>query len=101
MHERNYSALLEDKTIKWWYDNVARGSKITADVYLRRLGRFCLDLKSYLPALIKMEESELCNLFLDTLTTIESEGYAGGYIHLSLKAIESWLAFSRVQIKKK
>ena len=33
--------LLLDPTIKRWYDNLARGSEITADVYLRRLGSFC------------------------------------------------------------
>jgi hypothetical protein len=101
LRERNYSALLEDKAIKRWYDNVARGSKITADVYLRRLGHFCFDLKSSPHALIKMEESELYNLFLDTVTTMESAGYSGGYIHSSLKAVKSWLAFNRIQIKGK
>jgi hypothetical protein len=29
--------LLEDQDIKRWYDNLCRGSKVTADVYLRRL----------------------------------------------------------------
>jgi hypothetical protein len=30
--------LLEDEQIKRWYDNLCRGSKVTADVYTRRLG---------------------------------------------------------------
>ena len=38
MHEREYSVLLKDKVLKRWYDNVARGSVIAADVYLRLLG---------------------------------------------------------------
>jgi nitroreductase len=33
-----YKLLLKDKNLKRWYDNVARGSLVTADVYLRRLG---------------------------------------------------------------
>ncbi len=32
--------LLQDEKIRRWYDNVARGSKYTADVYLQRLGRY-------------------------------------------------------------
>ena len=30
-----------DPSVRRWYDNLARGSEITADVYLRRLGSFC------------------------------------------------------------
>ena len=33
--------LFEDPDIRRWYDNLSRGSKITADVYLRRLGSIC------------------------------------------------------------
>jgi hypothetical protein len=36
-----YTYLFRDPDIKRWYDNVSRGSKITADVYLRRLGSIC------------------------------------------------------------
>jgi len=32
--------LLNDQDIRRWYDNVARGSVITAEERLRRLGRF-------------------------------------------------------------
>ncbi|MEM2352427.1 MAG: hypothetical protein QXT26_08485 [Thermoproteota archaeon] len=27
--------------VRRWYGNVAKGSRVTADVYLRRLGSFC------------------------------------------------------------
>ncbi len=33
--------LLNDADVKRWYDNLARGSVITAEERLRRLGRFC------------------------------------------------------------
>lgn len=35
-----YTPLLADPEIRRWHANVARGSRITADVYLRRLGAF-------------------------------------------------------------
>ena len=38
MAPRNYRALLEDENVKRWYKNTSRGSQVTADVYLRRLG---------------------------------------------------------------
>ncbi|MFQ6060665.1 MAG: site-specific integrase, partial [Thermoplasmata archaeon] len=36
-----FAKLLKDKEVKRWYENNARGSVVTADVYLRRLGNFC------------------------------------------------------------
>ncbi len=35
---KRYGHLPEDPQIARWYDNVSRGSRITADVYLRRFG---------------------------------------------------------------
>jgi hypothetical protein len=37
MSRAKYLHLLEDPEVKRWHQNVARGSRITADVYLRRL----------------------------------------------------------------
>ena len=44
VRKSEYASLLEDKGIKRWYDNLRRGSEVTADVYLRRLGHLCKDL---------------------------------------------------------
>ena len=38
---KGYAPLLKDKQVKRWFDNLDRGSPITAEVYLRRLGAFC------------------------------------------------------------
>src|SRR2546427_668162 len=38
--EGRWRALLEDPDVKRWYDNLARGSRATADNYYRVLGRF-------------------------------------------------------------
>jgi hypothetical protein len=61
-----YSVLLEDRALQRWYDNVARGSVITADVYLRRLGHFCNELKITPKHLLDMKEDVLYDLFLAT-----------------------------------
>lgn len=101
MREREYADLLKDKALKRWYDNVARGSLITADVYLRRLGSFCGKSNLSPAGLLELSEDELYNLFLDTVTIMEKNGFAGGYINSTLKAVKSWLLHNRILVKGK
>ncbi|MGD0204721.1 MAG: hypothetical protein ABSC20_12565 [Candidatus Bathyarchaeia archaeon] len=65
MRGSDYSSLLNDKAVRRWRDNVARGSVITAEVYLRRLGYFCNDLKIVPGNLLEMSEEELYDLLLE------------------------------------
>ena len=51
--------LLSDPEVKRWYDNVARGSIITADVYLRRLGLLCERNNIKPKMLAEMDEASL------------------------------------------
>jgi integrase len=95
----DYSSLLNDKAIRRWRDNVARGSVITAEVYLRRLGHFCKDLEIVPGKLLEMSEDELYDLLLDTVSNMEGKGYAGGYIHSTVKAIKSWLVHNRKEVR--
>ena len=92
--------LLEDEDIKRWHGNVARGSRVTADVYLRRLGNFCERFHVTPEGLASMGEDELYNLMLDAITTLEAE-YSGSYIQSIVKAMKSWLAHNNVEIKRK
>ena len=92
--------LLDDKDISRWYGNVARGSRVTADVYLRRLGNFCGRFHVTPEGLISMGEDELYHLMLDAITTLEGD-YSGSYILNIVKAIKSWLAHNNVEIKRK
>ena len=90
--------LLEDEDISRWYGNVARGSRVTADVYLRRLGNFCGRFNVTPEGLISMGEDELYNFMLDSITALEPD-YSGSYIVNIVKAIKSWLAHNNVEIK--
>jgi hypothetical protein len=94
-----YSSLLDDKAVRRWYDNVARGSLVTADVYLRRLGGFCHDIKVTPQKLLDLSEGQLYDLFLDTVSKMEQEDHSGSYIHSILKAVKSWLAHNRIEVK--
>jgi hypothetical protein len=101
MGEKRYFYLLKDKDIKRWYDNVARGSLTTADVYLRRLGYFCQEHKISPRDLVKMSDKRIYNLLLDFVTEMEKRGCAGSYIESILKALRSWLSFNDREVRKK
>jgi hypothetical protein len=100
-HKRTYTRLFEDADVKRWYDNLARGSRVTADVYLRRLGSLCDRHKITPKQLAKMEEKERFDLLLDFVSMMEEKGHAGSYIQSTLKAVKSWLAHNRIRLKGK
>jgi len=99
--QKKYAVLLEDEGVMRWYNNMARGSEVTADVYLRRLGNFCHDLKLSPQSLLKMNESELYDTLLDTVSRMERDGKAGSYIQSTIKAVKSWLLHNRIEVKGK
>jgi hypothetical protein len=98
MSRAKYLHLLEDHEIKRWYQNVARGSRITADVYLRRLGALCNARCISLHELLKIGEQEMTNLLMDIVSEMEEQGYAGSYIESAVKSVQSWLRHNRVKI---
>jgi site-specific recombinase XerD len=95
-----YDYLLRDRDILRWHENVARGSQITADVYLRRLGSFCEVRRLTPKSLLKLKDRQLYNLFLDAVSAMETT-HAGGYIASILKAVKSWLAFNDRAVRHK
>lgn len=97
-----YVSLLEDNVdVRRWYDNVARGSPATADVYLRRLGSFCKRFNRSPKALVSLREGDLYNLMLDYVSVMEKDDYSGGYIESTLKAVKSWLSHNGIETRRK
>jgi site-specific recombinase XerD len=94
-----YKSLFNNKSLKRWYDNVSRGSYVTADVYLRRLGHLCNDLKKTPQELVEMKEEQLYELCLDIVSRMEQEGRSGSYIQSQLKAVKSWLLHNRIEVR--
>jgi len=99
MKGRLYATLLEDPKIKRWHLNLARGSQVTADVYLRRLGNFCESTKITPQRLIAMDGEAIYNLLLDTVTNMEKKN-TGSYTQSVIKAIKSWLTHNGIEIKR-
>jgi len=79
---------------------MSRGSQVTADVYLRRLGNYCNQHHTTPNKLLSYSEEELYNLLLDTITEMEKK-YAGSYIQSIIKALKSWLSHNGIEIKRK
>lgn len=96
--------MLDNPEIKRWHDNLARGSPITADVRLRRLGKFC-----EIHVMTPMELADLgmrdlrtaTNLLEDHITMMEEKNHSPGYIADYVKAIKSWLGHFDVRVTRK
>src|SRR2546428_3499166 len=91
-----YAHLRENPTIGRWYRNLTRGSEITADVYLRRLGNVCAARKIGPEDLVEMTREARRDFFTDLVSAMEDAGLTGGYIESTLKALRSWLSFNGV-----
>ncbi|MGI0064889.1 MAG: hypothetical protein ACREAL_08490, partial [Nitrosopumilaceae archaeon] len=90
--------------MKRWYDNIARGSDVTADVRLRRLGVYCenTNITPVKFAGIGIQDvRKVEGLLLDYVSFLEKKGYAPSYIEDILKALRSWLTFNYVRLVRK
>jgi integrase len=101
MPRQKYDYLLEDPDIKRWYDNLARGSRVTADVYKRRLGSFSETQGIKPKELLDLSDRDISNLLMDFVSWSEKQGHAGSYIRSTLKAVRSWLQHNHRDIKAK
>jgi len=94
MIKPKHTHLLSDPNINAWYKNNERGSKVTADVYLRRLGHYCDNYKTTPKALICLTKSELQRALENLVTDMEDAGYTGSYTESKIKTLKSWLRYN-------
>ncbi|MDE1725921.1 MAG: site-specific integrase [Thaumarchaeota archaeon] len=102
--ENKTRKLLENSDIKRWYDNIARGSPITAETRSRRLIRFCEVHKMTPMELAELGMRDLravTDLLQDHITWMEQEDYAPQYIEAMMTALKSWLRHFDIQIKRR
>ncbi len=96
--------LLEDDDVRRWYENLSRGSKLTADVRLRRISFFCRQHNISPRDLVNTGRENvrrLEDLLHDCVTEMETKQYAPGYIDNTIKAIRSWLSYNYIELKRK
>jgi len=101
MGREKYTSLKNNPEIKRWFLNMSRGSMITGEVYLRRLGQFCEINNTDPIAITKMTDREIANMLMDTVSLLESQGRAGSFIAGIMKSVKSWLSFNGISIKQK
>ncbi len=96
--------LLQDDNVRCWYQNTSRGSKLNADIRLRRLNLFCYRTNTTPAKLVKVGRKDVItieNMLLDHVSWLESQNYAPNYIDGILKSIKSWLVFNYIELKRK
>lgn len=99
--KQKYGYLLSDGRVRRWFENVQRGSKASAAIYLRALGNFCKRNNITPIGLTELKDRELYDLLLDYVSSMEKSGAAGSYAASVLKVVKSWLAFNRVEVRGK
>ncbi len=96
-------SLLANQEIRRWYDNLARSSIVTAEVRLRKLGKFCENNKITPMELVELglkNPREIANLLEDTITTMEKNGNAPQYIKAIITGVKSWLEHHDIEIRR-
>ena len=99
-----HKKLLVDPDVKRWYQNIARGSTMTADVRLRRLGVYCERTNTTPKELAQIgidSVKKVEDALLDYVSFLEKSGYAPSYIEDILKALRSWLSFNYIRLMRK
>lgn len=92
--------LLADANVAAWYSNLCEGSEITADVYLRRLERFCEENDQTPQALAGMDSKTAFNLLVAAVKRYREQEFAGSMIKGYVKAVKSWLLHNDIEIKR-
>jgi len=97
-------SLLSNQDIRRWYDNLARSSLVTAEVRLRKLGRFCENNKITPMELIELGQKHsraIADLLEDAITTMEKQRKAPQYIKAIITSVKSWLHHYDIEVKRK
>ncbi len=95
--------LLANQDIRRWYDNLARSSIVTAEVRLRKLGKFCENNKITPMELVELglkNPRAVADLLEDTITTMEKNGNAPQYIKAIITGTKSWLEHYDIEIRR-
>jgi len=95
-----YRHLLDDKNVRRWYENIARGSSSCAEIYLRNIGNFCAAMNTSPSALAQKSTKEIEDILMDYIGLTEKK-HAGSYIRNTIKIAKSWLAHNEIQLKRK
>lgn len=86
--------LLANPDIKRWYEGLERGSELTAEKWLYKLGKFCDDhsmTPTHLIELAMKDTKGATDLIQDHIKMMEEAGNAGSHVDGTVKSVISWL----------
>ena len=93
--------LASDADLQRWHRNLGRGSKATADNYLRILGRF-LEVNGLTPAeLVSMDAKARDDALDDFVSDLLAQGRTGSTCAVYKKAVASWLSFHGESLQRR
>lgn len=98
------SQLLKDQDVTRWYQNLKRSSKNTAEVRLRRMGKFCEDHYMTPMQLIEIglkDAKSIADLLQDQISLMEEQNKSPQYIKSTMTAVKSWLSHFDISIRRK
>lgn len=99
-----HKRLLDDPSVKRWYNNLSRGSIITAENRLRTLGLVCeVWGKNHLELLAeaKANREKFENDLSDFIDSLFAKGERADNVSNKLKAVKSWLEFNGVRVQRR
>lgn len=101
MAKRKFKRIKINAELQRWYNSAKRGSKITADVNIRRMEAFCSIMKTDPHSMLELSDKELTDLIDDFVTEMEEDKFTPNYISSILKGVKSWLAHNNKSLTRK
>jgi hypothetical protein len=96
-----YDYLLDDADFRRWYENLKRGSVVTAHHWLRRVGHVHEKFGKSPKQIASMDQKQATDFLLDLVSVLEKEGKNGGYIANYIKPLRNWLQFNGIVIQQR
>jgi len=96
--------LVDDPDFKRWYDNLSKGSEVTAKETARVLYRFLMKHDTTpkgLVELAKVDRRRVEDILSDFVTSLHGKDYSPNYIANYLKAVRSWLSYNEIELVRK
>jgi hypothetical protein len=91
---------LRDPDVNRWHANLAERSELTADIYARRLDRFCEEFKTTPSALWKLDSKAAYNSLIDAVRHYRNKKLTGSTIKGYLKPVISWFRENDIILTK-
>ena len=96
-----YRHLLEDEGFSAWIENVSRGSKVNAEVSLRRIGHICKLFQTTQRDMARMSKGEAGDFLFRMVSRLEKEGNRSSSIAGYMKTVKGWWLFNDLEVTRR